>query len=34
MLFTPAVARGHRVRQLVRLPMKFKLITETAQGTS
>jgi TonB family protein len=35
MLFTPAVARGRRVRQLVRLPMKFKLLTETAaQGTT
>ena len=34
MLFTPAVTRGRRVRQLVRLPMKFKLLTETAsQGT-
>jgi TonB family protein len=34
MLFTPAVAGGRRVRQLVRLPMKFQLITETtAQGT-
>jgi TonB family protein len=28
MLFTPAVARGHRVRQLVRLPMKFRLLLE------
>lgn len=26
MLFTPAVAHGQRVRQLVRLPMKFKLM--------
>lgn len=34
MLFTPAIARGRRVRQLVRLPMKFKLLTETAQGTT
>ena len=35
MLFTPAVTQGRRVRQLVRLPMKFKLVTETAaQGTS
>jgi protein TonB len=30
MLFTPAVAQGRRVRQLVRLPMKFKLLTATA----
>lgn len=28
MRFTPAVARGHHVRQLVRLPMKFKLMTD------
>jgi TonB family protein len=35
MLFTPAVANGRRVRQLVRLPMKFKLLTETAaSGTA
>jgi TonB family protein len=34
MLFTPAVAHGRRVRQLVRLPMKFKLVTESAQGTT
>ncbi len=34
MLFTPAIAGGRRVRQLVRLPMKFKLLTETAQGTT
>ena len=27
MLFTPAVAHGQRVRQLVRLPMKFRLVT-------
>ena len=26
MRFTPAVAHGHHVRQLVRLPMKFRLI--------
>ena len=26
MLFTPAVAHGQRVRQLVRLPMKFRLV--------
>jgi TonB family protein len=34
MLFTPAIAHGRRVRQLVRLPMKFKLLAETAQGTT
>jgi TonB family protein len=35
MLFTPAVSRGRRVRQLVRLPMKFELLVETAhQGTA
>jgi TonB family protein len=34
MLFTPAVAQGRRVRQLVRLPMKFKLLAESAQGTT
>ena len=28
MRFTPAVAHGRHVRQLVRLPMKFKLMTE------
>jgi protein TonB len=28
MLFTPAVARGQRVRQLVRLPMKFRLLMQ------
>ena len=34
MLFTPAISHGRRVRQLVRLPMKFKLLVETAnQGT-
>jgi TonB family protein len=34
MLFTPAVTHGRRVRQLVRLPMKFQLVTETAaRGT-
>lgn len=30
MRFTPAVAHGRRVRQLVRLPMKFKLLAESA----
>jgi protein TonB len=34
MLFSPAIAGGRRVRQLVRLPMRFKLLTETAQGTT
>ena len=34
MLFTPAVVHGHRVRQLVRLPMKFKLLADAAQGTT
>jgi TonB family protein len=34
MLFTPAVAHGRRVRQLVRLPMKFKLLAESAQGST
>ena len=28
MRFTPAVAHGRHVRQLVRLPMKFKLMTD------
>ena len=28
MLFTPAVAHGQRVRQLVRLPMKFRLVVQ------
>lgn len=34
MLFTPAVANGHRVRQLVRLPMKFRLLALPDKGTS
>ena len=33
MLFTPAVAHGRRVRQLVRLPMKFRLMTAPEKGT-
>jgi TonB family protein len=28
MVFTPAVAHGQRVRQLVRLPMKFRLLVQ------
>lgn len=31
MLFTPAVSHGRRVRQLVRLPMRFKLVGEAAR---
>jgi TonB family protein len=34
MLFVPAIAQGRRVRQLVRLPMKFKLLAESAQGAT
>jgi TonB family protein len=33
MLFTPALAHGRRVRQLVRLPMKFKLLVEAKGAT-
>lgn len=34
MLFTPAVAHGRRVRQLVRLPMKFRLMAMPDKGTA
>jgi TonB family protein len=33
MLFTPAVAHGQRVRQLVRLPMKFRLLVQEKSAT-